>query len=65
MHKIYLYKNKNCSITAEVDFNGFYTIFQNTKKVFGNSYEQKRLIDSLTRAQVLSVKKDLKAQGII
>lgn len=57
--KIYLYKSKTCSITAEKDYNDLWTIFQNTKKVFGNAYESIRLVDSLTRKQVLEIKASL------
>lgn len=61
MRKIYFYKCKNGNITAEKDFNGLWTIFQNTKKVFGNGYEKKRLIDSLSYSQVLQARKEIKA----
>ena len=54
-----IYKTKYKKITAEKDFNGLFSVFEYTKKIFGNSYEGKKLLDSLTLKQARQFKNEL------
>lgn len=49
--KVYLYRKDGDSITAEND-GEVWTIWKNTKKIFGDGVIKEKMLDGLTRAQV-------------
>jgi len=55
-------KSKTLKITCEKDYNGLYSVFQYNKKIFGNGWESKRLLDSLTLKQCKQFKNQVLAK---
>lgn len=58
---ILIYKWKYGKYTAEKDINGFYSVYKNTKNIFGNGYTKEKILDSLTYSQVMQAKKEISA----